>query len=133
MGKVGVDSGRFVQNAIVGAGDGEFNFDRYVTAQSSNSHAPTTSNFGGFFGGSTPFGAHEIAIADNLQERFAGNINVYAIDNESGQRVAEFLTGYDGNYYFDLPAGEYTIGIEDPLGRAASATKMVTAITIASG
>jgi hypothetical protein len=119
MGKVGVDSGRFVQaqNQIFGALDKEFNFDRYITTTSNNSHAFTSPS--AFFGGTTPFGDHEIRVADPLQEQFAGNITVYAIDNASGQRVAEFLTGYDGNYYFDLPEGEYTLGIEDPLGRTA--------------
>ncbi len=38
------------------------------------------------------------------RRRFAENITVYAIDNNTGQRVAQFVTGYDGNYYFDLPA-----------------------------
>jgi subtilisin family serine protease len=121
MGKVGVDSGRFIQaqDVVVGANDGAFNFDRYVTTTSSDSHALTSSS--SFSGGITPFGEHEILIADENQELFAGNITVYAIDNSNGQRVAEFLTGYDGNYYFDLPEGEYTIGIEDPLEREALA------------
>jgi subtilisin family serine protease len=104
-GKVGVDSGRFIAGlgTIVGAGDKEFNFDRYITTTSTNSHAFTTPTAIGSFA-STPFGAHEIRVADPLQERFAENITVYAIDNNTGQRVAQFVTGYDGNYYFDLPA-----------------------------
>ena len=122
MGKVGVDSGRFIQaqNQIVGANDGEFNFDRFITTTSSNSHALTTTT-APFGVSDTPFGDHEIRVADPLQEQFAGNITVYAIDTSTGQRVAQFVTGYDGNYYFDLPDGNYTIGVEDPLGRTALA------------
>lgn len=120
MGKVGVDSGRFITglNQVVGANDGEFNFDRYVTQFSpfGNSSALNTPNFNF---STTPFGEHEIRVADPFQESFAGNVTVYVIQNSTGQRVSEFVTGYDGNYYFDLPAGEYTLGIEDPLGRSA--------------
>ena len=113
MGKVGIDSGRFIQqiDQVVGADDGAFNFDRYITTLDSDSN-----NFYNV-GSTTPFGLNETRIVDTTQELFAGNITVYAIDNDTGLRVAQFLTGYDGNYYFDLPEGEYTIGIEDPLGR----------------
>ena len=113
MGKVGVDSGRFLQqiDQVVGADDGEFNFDRYISTLDSNSN-----NFYDL-GSTTPIGLNETRIADGTQEQFAGNITVYAIDNDTGLRVAQFLTGYDGNYYFDLPEGEYTIGVEDPLSR----------------
>jgi subtilisin family serine protease len=101
MGKVGADTGAYITaiSQLVGAQDGFFNFDR----------APV---------------AYFDPVTNALQfysEKTAGNVVVYAIDNSTGQRVAEFVTGADGNYYFDLPAGEYTIGIEDPLGRTAIA------------
>jgi subtilisin family serine protease len=104
MGKVGVDSGRFIPalGDIVGANDGQFNFDRYVVNSWNNSHEATTET-NSFAFSRTPFGQHEVRIADAFQEPFASNITVYAIDNITGQRIAEFLTGYDGNYYFDLP------------------------------
>lgn len=35
--------------------------------------------------------------------------------------LAQFVTGADGNYYFDLPAGIYRFNVVDPLGRTAEA------------
>ena len=100
MGTVGVDGGAFVPEVagIVGAQDMDVQFQPCTVPYLLN---PETGAFTFY------------------TEKAAGGVNVYAIDNASGQRVAEFLTGADGNYYFDLPAGEYTIGIEDPLGRTA--------------
>jgi subtilisin family serine protease len=102
-GTVGVDQGDFLPavQEIVGARDHRFNFNRAPTPYFAPGSGPFT----------PPVGFYS--------EKAAGAVTVYALDNSTGQRVAEFVTGADGNYYFDLPAGEYTIGIEDPLGRTA--------------
>jgi subtilisin family serine protease len=91
QGIVGVDSGAFG----FGTNDGDFNYNRYVADMKGN------------------------RTADFFQEQFGSNVTVYAIDKLTNQKVAQFITGADGNYYFDLPAGDYTFGIEDPLGRTA--------------
>ena len=117
-GKVGIDSGYFdpTTQQVENSGDGEFNFDRFVDMQSPNSVTPLL-----YYLGDTPYGVSEIRVADPTQEKFASNVLVYAIDVSTGNRIAQFLTGADGNYYFDLPAGDYMIGIEDPLGRTVLA------------
>jgi hypothetical protein len=96
QGVVGVDSGFFG----FGVNDGDFNFQRYVTD-------PMTG----------------IRFADFTQEQFGSNVTVYAVDKATNQVVSQFVTGADGNYYFDLPAGNYTIGVTDALGRTAETGK----------
>ena len=53
---------------------------------------------------------------DPNQEPFVGNVTLRARD-VNGSIVAQFVTGADGNYFFDLAPGTYTIEIVDPLGR----------------
>ncbi|MCI0492416.1 MAG: proprotein convertase P-domain-containing protein, partial [Planctomycetes bacterium] len=91
-GKIGVDSGRESYGHLYGARDGDFNFTRQISG-----------------------------YPDALQEPFASNVTVVAIDNDSGFGIAQFVTGADGNFYFDLPDNNsgYTIEIQDPLGRTA--------------
>jgi subtilisin family serine protease len=58
-------------------------------------------------------------VQDLNQEAFAGNITVVARRASDGVIVKRFVTGADGNYYFDLVPDDYIISIEDPLGRTA--------------
>ncbi|BBO32334.1 S8 family serine peptidase [Lacipirellula parvula] len=58
-------------------------------------------------------------IQDLTQESFAGNVTVVARRASDGVIVDRFVTGADGNYYFDLAPDDYIISIEDPLGRVA--------------
>jgi subtilisin family serine protease len=88
-GKVGVDLG---VNGL-GVADGNFDFDRLPIVD------PNTS---------IPLGI----------EPFASNITLRARD-QSGTIVSQFVTGNDGNYYFDLAPGTYTIEMLDPKGRTA--------------
>ena len=60
-----------------------------------------------------------LAIPDLTQESFGSNATVTvrrAVDNVI---VDQFVTGHDGNFYFDLVPDDYIIAVEDPLGRAA--------------
>jgi GH35 family endo-1,4-beta-xylanase/subtilisin family serine protease/subtilisin-like proprotein convertase family protein len=43
------------------------------------------------------------------------NVTVYVKDS-AGNRVDQFVTGADGNYYFDVIGGNYTLGIDVPAG-----------------
>ena len=58
-------------------------------------------------------------VQDLSQEAFAGNVTVVARRASDGVVVDRFVTGADGNYYFDLVPDDYIISIEDPLGRVA--------------
>ncbi len=122
QGSIGID-----QN-----GDGNFNYDRYVqevnafNAFGYNANAPrsediirrpdyTDVNGNGVYDAGTD-------IAN--QEDFAANIvvSLYRVDKITGvvgaAPVAYFLTGADGNFYFDVdPTYEYVIRITDPDAR----------------
>lgn len=56
---------------------------------------------------------------DLTQESFAGNVTVVARRASDNVVVGRFVTGHDGNYYFDLVPDDYIISIEDPEGRVA--------------
>ncbi|MCA9234280.1 MAG: S8 family serine peptidase [Planctomycetales bacterium] len=58
-------------------------------------------------------------LVDLEQEAFAANVTVIARRASDGVIVDRFVTGADGNYYFDLVPDDYIISIEDPLGRTA--------------
>ncbi|MCH2184050.1 MAG: S8 family serine peptidase, partial [Mariniblastus sp.] len=96
QGSVGVDDN----------GDGRFNFQRWI-----QSHRDIDGD-----GQVTRFG--EVAREqDPDQESFASNITVKISHTESGELVDQFVTGADGNFYFDVLPDFYTIEIEDPAGR----------------
>ncbi|RIK80510.1 MAG: hypothetical protein DCC67_09305 [Planctomycetota bacterium] len=59
------------------------------------------------------------AQLDMTQEKFAANVTVVARRVSDGAVVDRFVTGADGNYYFDLAPDDYIISIEDPAGRLA--------------
>ena len=74
------------------------------------------------------FSGYEVRnVIDQTQEDFAGNVTVLAhrdvnsngILDGADILVDQFVTGDDGNYYFDLVPDDYIISIEDPLGRSA--------------
>ncbi len=66
------------------------------------------------------FGGREVeGVQDLNQEAFASNITVVARRASDGVIVDRFVTGADGNYYFDLVPDDYIISVEDPLGRVA--------------
>lgn len=56
---------------------------------------------------------------DLTQEAFAANVTVVARRASDNAIVDQFVTGHDGNYFFDLVPDDYIISIEDPLGRVA--------------
>jgi subtilisin family serine protease/subtilisin-like proprotein convertase family protein len=45
------------------------------------------------------------------------NVTVYVKDT-AGNRISQFVTGADGNFYFDTGGGNYTLGIDVPPGYA---------------
>jgi len=56
---------------------------------------------------------------DITHESMGANITVEARRASDGVLVDQFVTGADGNYYFDLVPDDYIISIVDPLGRTA--------------
>ncbi len=110
-GKVGVDFG--VDG--IGANDNQFDFNRSFALDLNGDGIIDDQDVG-------PDG-YPIYVIDPLQEPFAGNVTVRARDDNGGasqgQIVAQFVTGDDGNFYFDLAPGHYTIEVVDPLGRTA--------------
>jgi subtilisin family serine protease len=103
QGSIGIDGGRFG----VGANDDFFNFDRYFQTIVDND-----------LDGVVDFN-EAVRTADPFQEEFAANITVQAKRVSDGVVVAEFVTGADGNFYFDLIPDEYIISIVDPEERTA--------------
>ncbi len=103
IGKVGIDDG--ARGATEGAGvrdNNEFNFLRYVEMDGEDdpiAMSPT-----------------QVRSVDTTQESFGKNITVIATRQEDGRQF-RFVTGADGNYYFDVPDGTYTVTAVDPLGR----------------
>jgi subtilisin family serine protease len=133
QGAIGIDSGRFG----VGAQDGYFNFDRYFQSivdldlDFVDLDLDGVRDFDDINGdmiqdADEPFTEPQqidvnevLRSADPYQERFAENITVTATRVSDGVEVAHFVTGADGNFYFDLVPDEYIISIDDPLGRTA--------------
>jgi subtilisin family serine protease len=94
-------------------GDGDFNYSRVVVSELDLDGDDQVLRIG------------EIAVAADVdQERFAGNVTVVAKRTSDGSVAAQFVTGADGNYYFDLVPGEYEISVVDPLGRSALVEKL---------
>ncbi|MBA4107100.1 MAG: hypothetical protein C0485_15250 [Pirellula sp.] len=56
---------------------------------------------------------------DLTQEAFAANVTVVARRASDNVVVGQFVTGHDGNYFFDLVPDDYIISVEDPQGRVA--------------
>ncbi len=52
-------------------------------------------------------------------ESMGANVTVTAARASDGVVVAQFVTGADGNYYFDLVPDDYIISVEDADGRVA--------------
>ncbi len=95
QGLIGVDDNR----------DDAFNFSRVIQ---SNTDTDGTLRFG------------EVTnTIDITHESMGANITVEARRASDGVLVDQFVTGADGNYYFDLVPDDYIISIVDPLGRAA--------------
>jgi subtilisin family serine protease len=74
----------------------------------------------GYEGDTLGFVAHDGAFQfsryyPNL-EPYAAGVTIVASDMQ-GQVVSQFLVGADGNYYFDLPEGQYQFTVVDPEGR----------------
>ncbi len=88
--------------------DDAFNYSRVFQVQGDIDGDPTALRF------------NEIEnFIDLSQEDFAENVTVIARRASDGVVVDQFVTGHDGNYYFDLIPDDYIISIEDPLGRTA--------------
>ena len=93
--------------------DGDFNFDRYL--QNTQLTAPELDLD---TDGTTNRQSEITRIGDVNQESFAGNMTVELLStgNSCGE-IHEFITGHDGNFYFDVVPGHYTLRVVDPLGR----------------
>ncbi len=96
QGFVGVDDNR----------DDLFNFSRVI--DTSLAAPGTTARLGDV--SSTP---------DLTQESFAAGATVTVRRASDNVIVDQFITGHDGNFYFDLVPDNYIISVEDALGRAA--------------
>ncbi|MBA3483327.1 MAG: S8 family serine peptidase, partial [Pirellulales bacterium] len=95
--------------------DGLFNYSRVITTIGDNDNDPTTIRLGDV-----------VNEVDLTQESFARNITVTATRVSDGVVVDQFVTGHDGNFYFDLVPDEYIISIVDPEGRL----KMEDSLTV---
>lgn len=60
-----------------------------------------------------------VSTIDQSQEPFASNVTVTLRNTTTGAIVDRFVTGADGNYYFDVVPGDYIVSVEDPLNRTA--------------
>jgi len=111
-------------------GDEKFNYTRSVQTVVDSDGDPDTIRMGDVqrrldFNDVNGNGIYEPELGDSSNlEPFAANILVeaYRINPTTGVAdltpTARFLTGADGNYYFDLdPTFEYEIRITDPLNR----------------
>jgi hypothetical protein len=106
QGFVGVDNNR----------DDQFNFSRMIQTFTDLDNDPTTFRLG-----------EVVNEIDLTQESFAGNITVTARRVSDNAIVDQFVTGHDGNFYFDLVPGDYIISIEDPQGREAKGDTVTAA------
>lgn len=111
-------------------GDEAFNYSRSVQTVFDSDNDPDTIRMGDVirrldFNDTNNNGIYEPELGDTSNlEPFAENVVVeaYRINPVTGLAdvapTARFLTGADGNYYFDLdPTFEYEIRISDPLNR----------------
>ncbi|MGD9633671.1 MAG: S8 family serine peptidase [Pirellulales bacterium] len=100
--------------------DGEFNFSRYNQAIFDLDNGDVLHNRLG-----------EVQnFLDTTQEQFASNVLVSAYKVVNGVALddpeAQFITGDDGNYYFDLVPGEYIVratDLSDPLATPSAKFK----------
>lgn len=115
--------------------DGDFNFDRYVENTSSFTTVSADQNvfvndllsdiyMSDFMQPDGPVersfvSTDTVRTADPTQEPFAANVTVLLLGEIGGemQVLDQFVTGHDGNYYFDVMPGEYTIQVRDAEGR----------------
>jgi subtilisin family serine protease len=98
LGFVGVDDNQ----------DDAFNYSRMIRQDINIDNDPSTLRLGELQ-----------AIPDPNQESFAGDVTVTARRTSDNSIAAQFVTGHDGNFYFDLVPDDYIISIEDAAGRAA--------------
>jgi len=89
-------------------GDDSFNYSRVIQQIVEFDNDPTVMRLG-----------EVINTIDQTQEAFAGNVTVKVRRVSDNALVDQFVTGADGNFYFDLVPDDYIISIEDPLGRLA--------------
>jgi hypothetical protein len=89
-------------------GDDKFNYSRVNT---------TTTNFQGDDPNIIRLG-ELVNTPDLTQESFAANQTVTVRRTSDNTIVDQFVTGHDGNFYFDLVPDDYIISVEDPQGRA---------------
>jgi hypothetical protein len=80
--------------------NGAFNFSRVITVN--NAANPLQSRLGDVQN-----------LVDTSQETFAHNVTVQAKRVSDGLVVGQFITGADGNYYFDLIPDDYVISITE--------------------
>ena len=99
-GKVGLDIGTADKPEL--ANDGEFDFLRGINLDHNDD------------------GIIDTRVADPDQEAFASNVTVEVrnVDNPN-VIVDQFVTGADGNFYFDLAPGTYTVKALPPAGYTA--------------
>jgi len=103
QGSVGVDQNQ----------DGDFNFDRYL--QNTQLTVPELDLDQDHI---TNRQSEITRIGDVNQESFAGNVTVQLFPTgDSCGGIYQFTTGHDGNFYFDVVPGNYTLRVVDPLGR----------------
>ncbi len=74
-----------------------------------------------------------VTTRDVTQESFAANVTLQAKRASDGQVVAQFVTGADGNYYFDLVPDDYIISISEidgvPVSQLNGTTLLDDAVT----
>ncbi len=114
QGLVGVDDGG--ENGV-GARDDSFNFSRINPATLNIDGDSSTLRFG-----------EVVNFVDGDHESMGANVTVFAhrdlnnngVLDASDPLIDQFVTGADGNYYFDLnPNFDYIISVEDAAGRTA--------------
>jgi subtilisin family serine protease len=90
-------------------GDDAFNYSRVTT---------TVTNIAGDDPNVIRYG-EVVNTIDLTQEAFAANVTVNVRRASDGALVSQFVTGADGNFYFDLVPDDYIISIDDPQHRVA--------------
>ena len=88
--------------------DNAFNFSRVNMTSTDLYNDPDTVRLG-----------EVVNTIDTTHESMAANVTVVARRASDGVIVDRFVTGADGNYYFDLVPDDYIISVEDPEGRVA--------------
>ena len=106
QGFVGVDDNR----------DDLFNFSRVVQSIVDVDQDPNTLRF-----------SEVVNAVDLTQESFGANVTVNVRRANEATPFAQFVTGADGNFYFDLVPDDYVISIDDPLGRLAQEDNLTAA------